>query len=96
MQQVLTASHLISGEVIYLSSDKKWVDHLAKAVVFDNQEEAENARTYADSLADELVDAHLIDVVLASDSAPKPKSYREQIRASGPTNYFHGKQEDTG
>ena len=38
------------------------------------------------------MNAYLIDVEIMSAGKIKPKTYREQLRSKGPTNYFHGKQ----
>ena len=92
MKQILTANNLFSGEVIYLKLKKKWVDSPDKASVFDNQEEADKALAFANLQIGELVDAYLIDVELTPAGKLKPKTYREQLRSIGPTNYFHGKQ----
>ena len=92
MKKILTAHYLLSGKVIYLSSDKKWVENSKDAVVFNNQEDADNALAFAETQMDKLQSAYLIDVLLTSNGTPKPKSNQELIRAAGPTNYFHGKQ----
>ena len=92
MKKILTANNLLSGKVIYLTSEKKWVENSANANVFDNQEDADNALTFADTQIDKIQSAYLIDVVLTSDGTPEPISKKELIRAAGPTNYFHGKQ----
>jgi len=92
MKKILTANNLLSGKVIYLTSEKKWVENLANAVVFNKQEDSDNALTFADTQINKLQSAYLIDVVLTSDGTPIPISNQELIRATGPTNYFHGKQ----
>ena len=92
MRKILTANYLLSGKAIYLTSEKKWIENLANAAVFDSQEDADNALTFAETQINKLQSAYLIDVVLTSDGTPKPKSNQELIRATGPTNYFHGKQ----
>ena len=92
MRKILTANYLLSGKVIYLNSEKKWIENSAKADVFDNQEDADNALTFADTQINKLQSAYLIDVELTSNGKPKPISNQELIRATGPTNYFHGKQ----
>ena len=92
MKKILTANYLLSGKGIYLTSEKKWVENSANAAVFDNQEDADNALAFADTQINKLQSAYLIDVVITSDGRPKPKSNQELIRATGPTNYFHGKQ----
>ena len=92
MKKILTANYLLSGKAIYLTSEKKWIENLTNAAVFDSQEDADNALTFAETQINKLQSAYLIDVVLTSDGIPKPKSNLELIRAIGPTNYFHGKQ----
>ena len=92
MKKILTANYLLSGKAIYLTSEKKWIENLANAAVFDSQEDADNALTFAETQINKLQSAYLIDVILTSDDALKPKSNQEVIRAAGPTNYFHGKQ----
>ena len=92
MKKILTANYLLSGKVIYLTSEKKWIEYSENAAVFDNQEDANNALTFADTQIDRIQSAYLIDVVLTSDGTPMPISKKELIRAAGPTNYFHGKQ----
>jgi hypothetical protein len=92
MRKILTANYLLSGKVIYLNSEKKWIENSANAAVFDNQEDADNALTFADTQINKLQSAYLIDVLLTPNGKPKPESNQELIRATGPTNYFHGKQ----
>ncbi|MBO6481016.1 MAG: DUF2849 domain-containing protein [Pelagibacteraceae bacterium] len=92
MRKILTANYLLSGKAIYLTSEKKWIENLANAAVFDSQEDADNALTFAETQINKLQSAYLIDVVLTSDGTPMPISNQELIRAAGPTNYFHGKQ----
>ena len=92
MKKILTANYLLSGKGIYLTSEKKWIENLSNAAVFDNQEDADNALTFAETQINKLQSAYLIDVVITSDGRPKPESNQELIRATGPTNYFHDKQ----
>ena len=92
MKKILTANYLLSGKGIYLTSEKKWIENLSNAAVFDNQEDVDNALTFAETQINKLQSAYLIDVLLTSDGTLKPKSNQELIRATGPTNYFHGKQ----
>jgi hypothetical protein len=94
MKKILTANYLLSGKGIYLTSEKKWIENISNAAVFDNQEDADNALTFAETQINKLQSAYLIDVVITSDGRPKPKSNQELIRATGPTNYFHGKQSE--
>jgi len=94
MKKILTANYLLSGKAIYLTSEKKWIENLTNAAVFDSQEDADNALTFAETQINKLQSAYLIDVLLTSSGTLKPKSNQELIRATGPTNYFHGKQSE--
>ena len=94
MKKILTANYLLSGKGIYLTSEKKWIENLSNAAVFDNQEDADNALTFAETQINKLQSAYLIDVLLTSNGTLKPKSNQELICATGPTNYFHGKQSE--
>ena len=94
MKKILTANYLLSGKAIYLTSEKKWIENLANAAVFDSQEDADNALTFAETQINKLQSAYLIDVLLTSNGTLKPKSNQELIRTTGPTNYFHGKQSE--
>ena len=92
MRKILTANYLLSGKVVYLNSEKKWIENSVNADVFDNQEDADDSLKFAETQINKLQSAYLIDVVLTSGGTPIPISNQELIRATGPTNYFHGKQ----
>ena len=92
MRKILTANYLLSGKVVYLNSEKKWIENSVNADVFDNQEDADDSLKFAETQINKLQSAYLIDVMLTSDGKLKPKSNQELIRETGPTNYFHGKQ----
>ena len=90
MPQVVTANHLLEGDVIYLTADREWSRDLADAGVVDG-DEATTLLAFAEAQVDEVVGAYLFDVDISSGS-PQPTHFREAFRTRGPSNYFHGKQ----
>jgi len=91
--KALTANRLIDGEVVFLGDDG-WVERFGQARIFDDASEAdaEAAEAHAKTEITTLVEPYLIDVEPVEGGAA-PVSYRERLRALGPTNKpDHGKQ----
>ncbi len=89
--KALTANRLADGEVVFWTGDV-WSERFVDSRLFDDNAEAEAAEAHAKSNIVELVDPYLIDVA-AVDGGVVPVSYRERLRALGPTNKpDHGKQ----
>jgi len=89
--KALTANRLADGEVVFWNAGA-WVERFADAEIFAGEDAAETAQARAAGQATLLVDPYLIDVIDA-DGGPAPLSYRERLRALGPTNKpDHGKQ----
>lgn len=88
--KVVTANHLLKGDVIYQSLDG-WTRHLEKAEVLTDEADADLRLIEASQQIDEVVGAYLSDVELV-DGVPRPTHFREDFRATGPSNYAHGKQ----
>ena len=90
--KALTANRLADGEVIFWNAGD-WVERFADAELFADEAAASAAEARAKGQSRLLVDAYLIDVVDADGDGPAPLSYRERLRALGPTNKLeHGKQ----
>jgi hypothetical protein len=83
--QILIASDLCDGEVLFLGPDG-WVrDHKAAAIARDGAEAAAlEARGKADIAQNRVVDVYLADVGI-EDSKPVPLHYREKMRIKGPS-----------
>ena len=93
--KALTANRLVDGEVVFFASGR-WVERFAEAQIFADPEAAEAAETLARSEVRLLVEPYLIDVIEA-EGGLAPLSYRERLRALGPTNKpDHGKQAGGG
>ncbi|MEM9715162.1 MAG: DUF2849 domain-containing protein [Pseudomonadota bacterium] len=90
--KTLTASRLLEGDVAYLGPDGHWVDHIADAMVFDNEDSAHAALADAQAEPHLWVGPYLADIQII-DGTPAPAHYRETFRTTGPSNYHHGKQE---
>ena len=90
MGYVVTANHLLSGDAIYLSLTHEWAFIVGEALIFKTQEAADQM-----AVSVTKAQAHVIAgaYVIALAETALPVSNRERIRAVGPTNYFHGKQQ---
>ncbi|HWF01400.1 MAG TPA: DUF2849 domain-containing protein [Caulobacteraceae bacterium] len=89
--KALTANRLIDGEVVFWTGER-WAEQFAQADLFDDDARAEAAEAHAKMATTELVEPYLIDVSQV-DGGLAPVSYRERLRALGPTNKpDHGKQ----
>jgi hypothetical protein len=95
--KAITANRLIDGDVVFWKAGQ-WVEQFADAQFFADDETAagEAAVEVAKSQPKVIVDPYLIDIVEAPGGWA-PVSYRERIRALGPTNEpTHGKQAEGG
>lgn len=91
----LTANRLTDGEAVFWRAGQ-WVGRFADAELFDNRETAEVAEGHAKNQQTVVVDPYLIDLI-ESEGLWAPLSYRERVRALGPTNHpHHGKQAEGG
>jgi hypothetical protein len=84
--QILLASDLTDGEVVFLGADG-WVRDHARARVVRDTEEASALETFgkAEIAANRVVDVYLADVEVGADGAPTPLHYREKMRIKGPS-----------
>jgi hypothetical protein len=93
--RALTANRLIDGEVVFWAG-AAWSESFSDAVLYDDASEAEAAEAHAKTQATLLVDPYLIEVA-SVEGGVAPISYRERLRALGPTNKpDHGKQASGG
>ena len=90
--KVVTASHLLEGDVIYLTVADGWSRDLADAEVITDEAHAQLRLLEAEQQADIVVGAYLADMQ-PDANGPQPTHFREDFRRTGPSNYPHGKQE---
>ena len=89
--KVVTANALLEGDVIYLTATG-WTRDLTQAEVLTDEADADLRLIEASAQVDEVVGAYLANVEV-KDGIPHPTHFREEFRATGPSNYAHGKQE---
>ena len=89
--KVITASHLVDGDVIYLKDDNSWTRDLTEAEVLTDEADAELRLIEASQQTDVTVGVYLADVAL-DGGVPSPTHFCEEFRTTGPSNYHHGKQ----
>jgi hypothetical protein len=93
--KALTGNRLIDGEAVFWR-DGQWVERFIEAQLFDDDAQAEAAEAHAKSELTIVVDPYLIDLI-ESEGLWVPLSFRERVRALGPTNHpQHGKQAQGG
>ena len=74
---------------------RAWVERFADAELFAADEPATAAEAHAKNQPTVVVEPYLIDLA-ETEGHWTPVSYRERIRALGPTNLNHGKQVEGG
>jgi hypothetical protein len=93
--KALTGNKLADGEAVFWK-DGRWVARFADATIFDDDAKALEAEASAKAQGTVVVDPYLIDLV-DSEGLWAPLSFRERIRALGPSNHpQHGKQAEGG
>ncbi len=90
--KVVTASDLRVGDVIYLTASDRWSRDLAEAEVITDEAHAQLRLLDAERQTGSVVGAYLADVA-PGPRGPVPVHFREDFRATGPSNHAHGKQE---
>ncbi len=90
--KVVTANDLLEGDVIYLTADDQWSREFSEAEILTDEADAQLRLLEAERQQDRVVGAYLADVAVGPDG-PEPTHFREDFRRTGPSNYFHGKQE---
>jgi hypothetical protein len=94
--KVLTANRLSDGEVVFWRGGH-WVERFADAEIFAADDPAaEGAEAVGKGQPTVVIEPYLIDIA-EGPAGIAPVSYRERIRALGPTNLpEHGKQAEGG
>lgn len=102
MSEVVIASRLSDGRVVFLAEDSVagtvvWVPLLGDATLAEDEARAASLLALGEVDANgrhEVVDPYLIEVVEEGGEL-RPTKYREAIRCLGPTNrQDHGKQSE--
>ena len=89
---VLTANDLFDGDVVYLAPDGAWTRRPRDARLFEDEGEANRSLDESKSQQGAIVEPYLAAVVPSEGGGLQLARFREALRASGPSNYHHGKQ----
>jgi hypothetical protein len=89
--KVVTANDLLKGDVIYQTATG-WTRDLADAEILTDEAHADLRLIEGSQQIADVVGVYLMDVAL-DGTAPQTTHFREAFRATGPSNYVHGKQE---
>jgi len=89
--KVVTANHLIEGDVVYLTESDEWTRHLSEAEVITDEAHAQLRQLQAEAETETVIGVYLADVTPGA-TGPEPTHFREDFRRTGPSNYPHGKQ----
>jgi len=82
--KVVTANDLMLGHVVYLTADARWTRHLRDADILTDEADAQLRLLEAQAQVHEIVGAYLVDVDVA-EQRPRPRHFREIVRAQGPS-----------
>ncbi len=86
MPQVVIASRLVDGRVVFLGRHGHWSEIIEESRIIESESEGEESMESARQAESrqEIVDPYLTNVVV-ENSRIRPVQTREQIRAAGPT-----------
>ena len=92
--KIVTANALLEGDVVYFTADDRWSRQHAEAELIEDEAHAQLRLIQAEKQHGVIVGAYLADAKAGPDG-PEPIHFRESFRTRGPSNYAHGKQENT-
>lgn len=90
--QIITANDLLSGEVVYLSSNGTWAIRHSDAITFETSDEASTRLASVLRSETSVVGPYLAFANVAKGCLLEPTHFREMFRTKGPSNRFLGKQ----
>ena len=82
---IVSANHLMVGDVVYMTAAGGWTRRLDEAAVAADEATAADLLTRAKGQPSVVVDPYLAEVAL-DGSAPRPLHFREAFRARGPSH----------
>lgn len=90
--KIITANALIAGDVVYLTDMDQWSPRHRDARLITDEATATALLAQSQARSGEVVGVYLADA-RPGPEGPEPLHFREAFRATGPSNYPHGKQE---
>lgn len=92
--KVITANRLLEGDAVWFTAQDTWSVDIHQAEFLTDEAHADLRLLEAQSHSAQIAGAYLADAK-QGDLGPEPIHFREAFRTRGPSNYAHGKQEDT-
>lgn len=92
--KVITANRLIEGDAVWFTTRDTWSGNIHDAEFLTDEAHADLRLLEAQAQAGAVAGAYLADARMG-DHGPEPTHFREDFRTRGPSNYAHGKQEQT-
>jgi len=89
--KVVTANRLLEGDNVWLTEDDRWSTRIEEAELIEDEAHADIRLLFGQAQRNIVVGVYLADARPGA-SGPEPTHFREAFRASGPSNYPHGKQ----
>jgi hypothetical protein len=90
LNQIVIANRLRDGATVFLTATDEWSTSVDDSVIATDKGAAERLQKLADkAVADRVVVGPTLIDVTAQGGRIQPVSYRERIRAFGPTNTPH-------
>jgi uncharacterized protein DUF2849 len=94
-QWVVSGQDLLSGEVVYFTPSN-WVAALSSAHILEDESQAVSAIDTIQQHDRTVLFPYRLRVVRDAHGRLAAVHFREGVRATGPSNRFHGKQADLG
>ena len=89
--KVVTANRVLEGDNVWLTEDDRWSTRIEEAELIEDEAHADIRLLFGQAQRNIVVGVYLADARPGA-SGPEPTHFREAFRASGPSNYPHGKQ----
>ena len=89
--KVVTANLLLEGDNVWLTEDDRWSPRIEEAELIEDEAHADIRLLFGQAQRNFVVGVYLADA-RAGIQGPEATHFREAFRASGPSNYPHGKQ----
>lgn len=91
--KIITANDLIDGEAVYFTASNNWSKNHFDAIIANSNERAKEILSKAQEQQSIIVGVYMADIILNNEKISF-MHFRETFRSIGPSNYFHGKQEN--
>lgn len=92
--KVITANRLLEGDAVWFTAQSDWSTRMQDAELITEEARADLRLFEAQAQAHLIAGAYLADAKSGPDG-PEPTHFREAFRTRGPSNYSHGKQEQS-